>query len=168
MEIYDYAMKMELDGKRFYETHAAQAKNPELKKVLLTLAEEEERHYNVFKRLKEGKRDVSADRSAHNNSLNTVKNLFAELSESTDTKEFADNVLSVWSEARRIEEETERFYREKAANETDPGRKRLLNSIADEERSHVYMIDGVLTYLKQPQAFADSAQFRDFQSWEGH
>ncbi len=168
MEIIEYAMKMELDGKKFYEAHAAQAKNAELKKVLLTLAEEEARHYRYFKSLKEGTTDLSTDHSAHNNTLNTVKTLFTELSEGTGKKEFAENVLSVWSEARQIEEETEKYYREKAAIETDPVRKQLLNSIADEERSHVYMIDGVLTYLKHPQAFADSAQFRNFQSWEGH
>ncbi|MDH4157102.1 MAG: ferritin family protein [candidate division Zixibacteria bacterium] len=169
MEIIDFAMKMELDGKKFYEAHAAQAKNPELTKVLLTLAEEEERHYKYFKRLKEGISDLSAaDRSAHNDSLNAVRTLFTELSEGTGKKEFADNVLTVWAEALRIEEKTEKYYREKAAIETDPARKQLLNSIADEERSHVYMIDGVLTYLKHPQAFSDSAQFRNFQSWEGH
>jgi hypothetical protein len=30
------------------------------------------------------------------------------------------------------------------------------------------MIDGVLTYLKFPDAFAESAQFKNFQSLEGH
>jgi len=32
----------------------------------------------------------------------------------------------------------------------------------------VHMIEGVLTYLKFPDAFAESTQFRDFQSLEGH
>ena len=66
-----------------------------------------------------------------------------------------------------IEEKAESFYREKADAEKSDEQRRLLNLIADEERNHVYMIDSILTYLKFPEAFSDSAQFKNFQSLEG-
>ena len=49
MEILDYAMKMELDGKAFYEKSAAQTSVPELKNILLQLAEEELKHFHFFR-----------------------------------------------------------------------------------------------------------------------
>lgn len=55
MDIIEFAMQMELDGMAFYEKNAATSSDPELKKMLTMLAEEEQRHFNFFKRLKEGK-----------------------------------------------------------------------------------------------------------------
>ena len=44
MNIFEYAMKMELDGKQYYEESAAKVGNPELKRILMELAGDEEKH----------------------------------------------------------------------------------------------------------------------------
>jgi hypothetical protein len=169
MDIIEFAMQMELDGKAFYEKNAAIATDPELKKMLTMLAEEERRHYNLFKRLKEGKTPLAIQEvNARAETLNNAKNIFQELSDREEQDSFGQDVLSVWTKALRIEEKAEKFYREKADTEKDAEHKRLLNLIADEERNHINMIDGILTYLRYPDTFADSAQFKNFMSWEGH
>ncbi len=169
MDIIEFAMQMELDGKTFYEKQAASATDMELKKMLTMLAEEEDRHYNFFRRLKEGKTQLAVQEiNRRSATLNQAKNIFEELSKRQGKKSFGDDVTSAWREALKIEERAEGFYREKAAAETDKDRKRLLHLIANEERNHVHMIDGILTYLKFPDVFADSAQFKHFMSLEGH
>ena len=70
-------------------------------------------------------------------------------------------------EAIRIEEDSEKLYREQAGRETDEKRQALLNRIADEEKSHIYLIDNMIHYLADPQGFALSQQFAQFKSWEG-
>lgn len=169
MDVIEFAMQMELDGKTFYEKNAATATDPELKKMLLMLAEEEQQHYNLFKRLKEGGTHLAVrEIDTRPTTLHQVKNIFQELSNREEKKSFGEDVISAWTEALRIEEKAEGFYREKAEIETDEDRKKLFHLIADEERNHIHMIDGILTYLKYPDTFANSAQFKNFMSLEGH
>ncbi|NMC42840.1 MAG: hypothetical protein GYA46_02890, partial [candidate division Zixibacteria bacterium] len=80
---------------------------------------------------------------------------------------FGNDALSAWKEARRVEEKSAAFYLDQVAAESDPGRKALLEQIAEEERNHIALIDGIMVFLKQPAAFADSAQFKNFLSLEG-
>lgn len=169
MNIFEFAMQMELDGKAFYEKHAAGTSDPELKKVLVMLAEEEQKHYNIFKKLRSGEgAEVLKKVSTHSDTLKAVKSIFVELSNHSEHPDFTKDERSVWAEALKIEEKSETFYREKAAQEQNPGTRNLLTMIANEERHHIYLIDSVLTYMKFPETFADSSQFKDFQSLEGH
>ena len=60
MDIFEFAMKMEKDGQVYYEKMAAQAGNAALKGVLLDLAADEVKHYNLFKSFKEGDFSVAS------------------------------------------------------------------------------------------------------------
>jgi len=166
MDILEFAMQMELDGKAFYEKQAAATANPGLKKVLLSMAEEEERHYNYFKRLKENPDDVNGTFTGAE-TVQKVKNVFQQMADSPQGLQFGEDEISAWTEALRVEEKSKTLYEEQAAKEADAGRKNLFLKIAAEEQNHIYMIDGVLMYAKQPQAFAESAQFMNFRSLEG-
>jgi rubrerythrin len=168
MDIIEFALKMELDGKTFYEKQAAAETDPELKQILETLAEEEERHYRFFQTFKDNPNQLPpADTLGSPGAVDRVRNIFEEMSQQTEPRKFSDKAASVWKEALGIEERAVDFYKTRAAEETDAGRKRLLERLAEEETKHVYMIDSVLMYLKDPATFAESAQFRNFQSLEG-
>jgi rubrerythrin len=166
-DIFEYAMQMELDGKAFYEKSAAATAQPELKKILLQLAQEEDGHYRFFKRMKEGQTDVAAEVSADRPAMLTSKNLFQQMTLNGAQKPFGEDAKSVWSHALKIEEKAVKTYSEEAAKERDTARKRLLELIADEERTHVYLIDNILSYMVDPKGFVDSANYRNFMSWEG-
>ncbi|PWB72021.1 hypothetical protein C3F09_07150 [candidate division GN15 bacterium] len=167
-DIIDYAMQMELDGKAFYEKHAAATHQPELKKILLQLAEEEQKHYLFFKSLKDGnQRDAESKIAAGPTAALNSKNLFQQLAEQNGGTAFGEQARSVWNQALKIEEKAEKLYRDEAARETDPNRKKLLGRIADEEKTHVYLIDNILSFMVDPQGFLDSANYRNFMSWEG-
>ncbi|UCG60313.1 MAG: ferritin family protein [Candidatus Zixiibacteriota bacterium] len=169
MNIFDFAMQMELDGKAFYEKMARDTADAELKKVLIMLAEEENKHYHIFKKLREGEvPGTEGVGSAHSETLSAVKNIFRELSTNGEHGDFTKDEKSIWSEALLIEEKSENFYREKAQTEPDVQKRSILTMIANEERNHIYLIDSVLTYMKFPDTFSDTAQFKNFQSLEGH
>ncbi len=168
MDILEFAMKMELDGKAFYEKNARLTDDKELKRIFILLAEEEEKHYHFFKAMQEGKADEAAALiKSSSSSLKEVQNIFVDMSQSKEKKVFGADEEATWMKAMDIEEKAESFYREKAQTEENDDQRLLLNMIADEERNHVHMIDSILTYLKFPEAFADSAQFKNFQSLEG-
>lgn len=167
MDIADFAMKMELDGKAYYEKQATLTSNPELKKILLTLAEEEENHFRFFKTMKENPDDLAVAKLTGADTIDQVKNIFEEMARQGDKVAFGADAISAWKEARIIEEKSVAFYLKQVAAAGDPQRKALLERIVEEERNHVLMIDGIMIFLKQPAAFADSAQFKNFLSLEG-
>ena len=168
MDMYEFAMKMELDGQEFYERQAAATQDKQLKEILLSLAEEEKNHYDIFKQLRDNQVASIGELATGNDTLNKIKNIFVEMSQTPEGTSFGEDAIAAWTEALQIEEKSVKFYIEKAHAETDAEKKCILEKIADEERNHIHMIDGVLTYLKYPEAFAESAQFKDFQSLEGH
>ena len=169
MNIIEFALKMELDGKAFYMKHAAATRDPELREILDTLAEEEERHYQFFRTFKDHPdHPPSVDDFSLPETVGHIQNIFQEMSEQGEGKQFGNQVISDWAEALRIEEKAVKFYQDQAGKESDPARKQLLLWFAQEEVKHVHMIDGVLMYLRQPETFAHSAQFKNFMSLEGH
>lgn len=169
MDILEFAIKMELDGKAYYDKHARRTNDNDLKRIFKLLSEEEDRHYHFFKKMQEGKHEEAAKQISNTkDTLMQVYNIFIEMTKTNDDKSFGEDELTAWTEALRIEEKAESFYREKSLEESDSAKKKLLEAIADEERNHVHMIEGVLTYLKFPEAFADSVEFKNFQSLEGH
>lgn len=169
MDIFEFAMQMELDGKAFYEKGAAKTSNPELKKIFLTLAEEEQRHYNIFKNLKNGQLEAATQITAGRaKTISITKNLFQKMTEEGKNTLFGDDISALWEEAVAIEEKSEKLYREEAHKTKDPDRQKLLNKIADEEKNHIYLIDNMLSFINDPQSFVASNQFSSFMSWEGH
>jgi rubrerythrin len=168
MDIIEYALQMEKDGKAFYERSAAATKQEEIKQILQYLAEEEDRHYNFFMRLKEGNvSSAEAELDAGKSSLATTKNVFVQLTANNKEESFGDDTRTVWKEALAIEKAAVKLYSEHADNENNADRKALLTRIAEEERNHVYLIDNMLTYMADPETFVDSKKFADFKSWEG-
>ena len=149
MDIYKFAMQMELDGKAFYEKGAAATDDENLKQIFLTLAEEEQRHYNIFKRISEGEMDAAEDfTNKRGKTIATTKNLFQKMTEAGQETLPGDDIQAVWKEAIGIEEKSEKMYREHANKEKNPERKAILNRIADEEKNHIYLIDNMISFLK--------------------
>jgi rubrerythrin len=168
MNIIDFAIQMELDGMTFYEKSAQQTDQPELAKVLRILADEEKRHYNVFKRMK-GASSEEARREYESSSpgLSATRNIFHDLVEQRKYSSMGSGAREIWTTALKLEEQSEKLYREESAKETDATRKFLLDKIADEERNHIYLVDNMLSFMADPQGFSDSADFKNFKSWEG-
>jgi rubrerythrin len=169
MNILDYAMQMELDGQAYYKESAQAMPRPELKEILLTLAEEEVKHYQFFKKLKEqGATAAQAIIEATPSSALKVKNVFRQLVDNGQTTLYGEDVRAVWQKALEVEEKAVKLYRAEAEKESDAVRKQLLHQIADEEKNHVYLVDNMLVFLSDPGGFTDSANYQHFQSWEGH
>ena len=168
MDILDFAMQMELDGRKFYLAGAEQTKEDHLKEIYLKLAEEEHRHYNVFKRLKEG--DIQAAEGAmggQDETISLTKTLFKEMAEKGLKGLPGENETEIWKEARAVEEKTVKLYSDEAVKESDQAKKELLMRLAEEERTHVYLIENILQFLKDPGGFQETQDYKNFMSWEG-
>jgi rubrerythrin len=164
MNIFEYAMQMELDGKAFYEENAARIGNPELKKILEELAADEQKHYNIFKAMRDGK-SVQYAESDNTTILASVKNVFETLKAENQDFSFPPDARNIWIEAREIEKKSETFYREKAGEVDSDEKKHLLNKIADEEHKHWVTLENVIQFLDRPKTWLEDAEWHHLEDY---
>ena len=137
MDIYEFAMQMELDGRHFYQDLAKKTKNAGIKSVLTMMAESEAKHYNVILDMqKNDKAEYSKDVEV----LTKIKNVFSKMKEE---KEIDVDVSQVefYKKASEIEADSEKFYLERADEEKDPHRKEIFLTLANEEKGHCILLE---------------------------
>lgn len=160
MSIFEFAMQMELDGIAYYEEQAAKAKLPQLKKILLEMASDEQKHYNLFKAMKEGE-TATYDAEQATKIFASTSNVFEELKASGDQFAFDGDVRDAWLQARDVEKKAEAFYLQKAEEVDDDGQKQALLAIAAEECKHWTVIEHVINFLTQPGTWLENAEWGD-------
>jgi rubrerythrin len=164
VDIFDYAMKMEMDGRLFYVEHANKATSPELKKILLELADDEQKHYNIFKALRDG-HVAEYKESEKTTILATVKNVFEALRAEGQAYSFPPDAKQIWEQAREVEKKTEAFYREKANEVTKPEQARILHKIADEEHRHWVTMQNIIQFLDRPNHWLENAEWGNLEEY---
>lgn len=158
MNIFEFAMKMELDGKNYYEENAATIDNPTLKNILLELARDEQKHYNIFKAMRNNIPVENQD-SHHTEILAKVKNIFETLKADDSGFSFTEDIKSIWLKARDIEKKAETFYREKINEVDGENNKNILRRIADEEHKHWILVENVISFLDRPGQWLENAEW---------
>jgi rubrerythrin len=164
MEIFEFAMKMEKDGEAYYEKMAKMTDNAVLKNILVDLAQDEVKHYNIFKRFKEGDLSSTVDlKGSASKVMDRAKNVFEQLAAKKTNFSFGNDVVAAWKEAQKIEKKSEDFYREKAADESNDKVKKTFLLIADEEHKHWTLIEHVLQFLNHPRQWIDDAEWNNLE-----
>ena len=131
MDIYKYAMQMEVDGRDFYIDLAEKTNNKGLKNILTMMADSEAKHYNVILNMqKDDKTPFSADTEV----LTKVKNIFIKMKEEKDFDVDASQA-EFYKKALKPETDSQKFYLERADEESDSHRKEIFQKLAEEEKT---------------------------------
>jgi rubrerythrin len=162
MNVFEFAMQMEKDGEAFYRQIADNTKNPGLKKIFETLADEEVVHYNTFKKLAE----KSATSVVESNILAKSKNIFAEMKESGPV-DLSDETpqTEAYQKAMDAEKEAYTFYEEKAAECDDEAEKQVLLTFAKEERRHYRLLENVQEFVSRPESWIEDGEFINIEEY---
>ncbi len=155
MDIYKYAMQMELDGRHFYLDLAEKTNNAGIKSILTMMAESEAKHYNVILSMqKNDKTEYSADTEV----LTNVKNIFMKMKEE---KEIDVDVSQVefYKKALEVERNSEKFYLERADEEKDPHRKEIFLTLAKEEKNHCILLENMVNLVSQPDNWLENPEW---------
>lgn len=156
MSMFEFAMKMEQEGEKFYRELADKTKNAGLKQIFTYLADEEVKHYKLFKGMLE-RQGVEYESS---DILVDSKNIFSEMKESGAVDVSGDtSQLESYKFALEMEEKAYTFFEEKCAEATDPKEKKFLEVIAQEERRHYRLIEGIIEFISQPETWVENAEF---------
>jgi len=157
VDIYKFAMQMELDGRHYYLDLAKKTENAGIKSVLTMMAESEAKHYNVILEMqKNDKTEYSKDAEA----LTKIKNIFTKMKEG---KEIDLDVSQVefYKKALEIEANSEKFYLERADEEKDPHRKEIFLMLAKEEKGHCILLENIVNLVSQPDSWIENSEWYD-------
>ncbi|MDA8413784.1 MAG: ferritin family protein [Desulfobacteraceae bacterium] len=160
MNIFDFAEKMELDGKKYYEKLAAETPVAGLATIFTRLAEDEQKHYDVIQGLRAGVSGNMPDSTV----LEDSKNLFQDLMKDKTVLGGMKKDLDGYLHAVKIEEDSVRFYEDAARKESSPETSALLLRIAAEEKKHLNIMENLYDFVLKPEYFL---AWREFSNLEG-
>ena len=156
MTVYDYAMKVEKDGERYYRELAAKTDDVGLKEILTMLADEEVKHYVVFEKMSKSQNlplQQEIDIFAH------TKNIFQKMKEKNKSFHFTTDQVDFYKTAVKSEESSYKFYTEKALMLEDEEQKKVFLRIAEEEHQHMILLENLVEYVSFPERWIESAEF---------
>jgi rubrerythrin len=155
MNVFDFAMKMELQGKACYENLASSTQVPGLKTIFTGLAADEQKHYDVFRGLKEGKSWTMTDSRV----LEQAKDMFQELMGEKDSLVGLHEDLDGYRLGLKIEADSVKLYEEMAEKEQDQETMQLYLRIANEEKKHYNIMDNICDFVMKPRYFLAWREF---------
>lgn len=161
MNLFDFAMKMELDGKAYYEKLAAETSLIGLKNIFLRLAQDEQKHYDAVSRMKSGAGAAMVDTTV----LEDAKNLFEGLMTRQLVAGSLHKDLHGYEHAMKIEADSIRFYEDMARKETRPETAALLLRIAAEERKHYDIMENLYTFVQAPENYLAWGEFSNLKEF---
>ncbi|MDX1809754.1 MAG: ferritin family protein [Sulfurospirillaceae bacterium] len=158
MNAYEYAMEMEKEGEKFYKDLAEKATEKGIKNIFLNLANEEVKHYELFKSLAEHEGDVTIPKM---NVLKDAKTIFAEMKASGRELDFGNDQIALYKKACESEKKAYNLYINKANEMDDPEHKEIFLRIAAEEKKHLELLENLVDFVESPQNWLESAEFYD-------
>jgi len=150
------AIQMEIDGKEFYLKASQASKNELGKKLLKSLAAEEDEHRKVFEGIY---RAISAkknwpDKEFHPDGGRGLRTIFAKALDQMDsgTKAMPDELDAVQT-AMSMENETYDFYKSRSGKATFDAERKLYEALAVQEEEHHRVLLDYYEFLKNPAAW---------------
>ena len=150
------ALKMEKDGKAFYESALERAENELAKKIFTSLIKAEDRHIQKIKQLYDslvetGQWPEVALVRAQNE---TPDNIFSVAMAEIDKKnEGTLSEIETLKMAAKMEDEGMRYYQSKANGTEDPFEKKFYHLLVHEESEHYISLLDSIEFLEDPQGY---------------
>ncbi|SFL35378.1 ferritin-like domain-containing protein [Pelosinus propionicus] len=160
MDIFDFALQMELDGEKYYRDLADKVRDNDLKTVLEGLAEDEQRHYKIIQLAQSQIFNPISDSSLHD-----MPNVFSRNKEKTFVLEtdliakLKDEQSDVYRAALLKEEESVALYKRLQEDSNHPEAKLIFKKLMQEEEKHVEVIENIIEMLNHVNDWVEAAEF---------
>ena len=162
MNVFEFAMQMEKDGEAFYRELADASKNKGLATILNVLADEEVKHYNIFKRMAGGK----VEEIPQSHLMTDVKNVFVQMKQKGDSFDFdVDQQVAYYRKAQDLEKKSENLYLDKAKESTEEKERDILLQIAEEEKRHYHVLENIIEFVSRPDRWLEDAEWNHLDNY---
>lgn len=160
MNIFDYAMKMETDGKNFYLELAEKAPDEGVKNIFEMLARDEEKHYNAIAEAAE-KEHVMADTEV----LANAKNIFTDMQKRVSSLDLTADQAELYRKAQELEKKSRDFYQEKSREADKEHQRKLFEKLASEEQKHYDLLQNIIDLVERPQQWLEDAEWSHYDEY---
>lgn len=147
------ALQMEIDGKEYYLKASQESSNEAGKKLLQSLAAEEDVHRQKFEQIYKAIRDKKAwpVTDFQPDGGKRLRTIFVKTTEKTgaNIKALATEIDAVQT-AMAMENKTYDFYKSQGGNATHSAERDFYHTVASEEREHYLILLDYYEYLKDP------------------
>ena len=161
MNIFDCAIKMEEEARKFYEKLAADATDPELKNLFTLLAESEQEHHDALLKIKEDIDPLNVKFKV----LQGAACLFKPDMTKRDNATVQMDQPDAYQRIVKEEENNVRFYEDLAEQSKDEETRKILLMIAEEERKHLSIVKNIYSFVESPKTFLASAEFSNLKEY---
>ena len=161
MNVFDFAMQMELDGKSHYEKLAAATSVMGLHNIFIILASDEQKHYDTIEAMKAGGRGAMASSIV----LDEAKNVFQGLIKDKGQVGGLRKDLEGYRYALKVESDSVKLYEDMAKKEDTIEIVQLLLKIANEEKKHYNIMENLYDFVLAPQNYLAWGEFSNLKEY---
>lgn len=154
MDIFEFAIQMERDGRQYYLDLASKTTHQGLANILTMLADDEQKHEEIIAQSQSGSCGMS-----ETTVLETAKNVFQQMKEFGQSVDLTGDEAALYQHAMGLEQKSISFYMDRADQEEQPQQKQLFETLAGEEKKHFRLLEGLVDFVKQPDMWLENAEF---------
>lgn len=162
MDIFKFAMEKEQLSEDYYRRLSKKTNNEGLSNILIMLAEEERKHFIVVQQMQQQQKQQT---QTYTDVLANARQIFEKMRQSTENFCLDITEPDLYEKARDIEKESMKFYLEKSKEVTDPSQKEIFKMLADEEKKHLALVQGIYDFVARPQWFLENAEMYHFDDY---
>ena len=153
MDIYEFAIRMENDGEKYYREQAQKNKDNGLKGVFEMLAEDEKRHAEILEKKAAGVALIQTD------TLSKSKSIFDGMGEFKDETKADPSQLDLYTLALDMEQKSINLYGEYLEKADDAAQKEIFSYLVEQEREHYAVIEELLIMVRHALQWVENAEF---------
>ncbi|MCX5644154.1 MAG: ferritin family protein [Phycisphaerae bacterium] len=161
MGIFEFAMEKEKFSEEYYRDLANRTNHVGLKNILTMLADEEAKHYQAIERMKTETPKQVTDVPV----LQRAREVFEKMRGLPKKFNFRVSEAGLYRKACQIEEQSKKFYLEKAKEAQDPDQGRVLRLLAQEEDKHLLLMENIYSFVSKPESFLENAEMYHFDDY---
>ena len=154
MNVLEFAIKMELEGEKYYTEQAEINKDNSLSTVFLMLAKDEKMHSEFLRNIA-NKLPCDLKQS---DTLSEAKSVFTNLGALKNGIKYTPNQLDVYRLALEKEKESIALYRKYLSEATDDESKKLFEYLIIQEKDHYAIMDELVLIVSRPEEWVESAE----------
>lgn len=173
MNIYDMAMNMELEGEEYYKKQMDKAEHEGIKNVFKMMAEDERKHYEIIKNIKNNL--IDCNKEIKDDEIETIftsrlkKDRSYEVEVDEDSFEYGkiniDETVKAYRHARDIEKESIDFYKEQVEKSDNDCEKKIFERLVKEEKKHYEAIDNIIEHITKSERWLEDARFNNMEDY---
>lgn len=171
MDMFEFAMDREKHAQNNYLELASKTSNVGLKSILENLASDEQKHFELIKKMKEDylisekKKGAAAKKiDVHMEATDIIqkaRKIFSKIKAPSKETGHELSALDVYESAQEAEIMSKNFYLERAEESKDKALEKIWRQLASEEEKHWQVLQGIIAFIQAPKQYLADAEFNN-------